>query len=354
MIMIKKPIYERAIFVVEIALVGLIAWIVLSSSLAARPGSIVQASNPEADKLAKQKSQERTVPPEGVEEAGSAQVLAAIGTPNACTGFDFEGGATQGFTVVNVSGASLWHVTNGLCRAFLTGHSTPYDFYYGQDGTCNYNTGARNASNLISPTINVTGTFAPFAVSFNYLLFVESSSSFDTTFVDISTNGGSTWTQILSKANLINDNQWHNVSVDVTAQVAAAPTVKLRFRFDSVDNLVNSSTGWHVDDILFCGQAFNNCVQDNNTGDYVQFNSVTGHYITKQCSTGFTAEGTGVVTTSGSTTTLKENGPIRFVTVSVNNTTHVGSASVKVKNGLSVVAYNISDSDTTNNTCICP
>lgn len=352
--MVKKPIYERFIFVVEIALVGLIAWIVLSSSLSARPGSIVQASNPEADKLAKQKSQERTVPPEGVPTAESMQVLAAIGTPNACTGFDFEGGATQGFTVVNVSGTSLWHVTNGLCRAFLTGHSTPYDFYYGQDGTCNYNTGARNASNLISPTVNVTGTFAPFAVSFNYLLFVESSSSFDTTFVDISTDGGTNWTQILSKANLINDNQWHNVTVDVTAQVASAATVRLRFRFDSVDNLVNSSTGWHVDDILVCGQAFNNCVQDDNTGDYIQFNSVTGHYITKQCSTGFTAEGTGVVTTSGSTTTLKENGPIRFVTASVNNTTHVGSASVKVRNGLSVVAYSISDSDTTNNTCVCP
>jgi hypothetical protein len=134
--------------------------------------------------------------------------VAALGTPNACTGFDFETGA-QGFTVVPDIGTGtvtpLWHLDNALCRAFLMGHSTPFTFYYGQDATCNYNTGARNASSLVSPAINLTGTFAPFSLGFNYLLFVEGG-GFDTTFVDISTNGGTTWTQVLSKANLINDN----------------------------------------------------------------------------------------------------------------------------------------------------
>lgn len=354
---------KKSFLALEMSFIGLLAWVVFSS-LIAWQSTIVQAGNEGASQqmqrpvaqgspVAQGNPDGRSAPPEGA-PARAATPVPAIGTPNACTGFDFESGS-QGFTTVNVSGtAPLWHLENALCRAFLPGHSNPFTFYYGQDATCNYNTGARNASNLVSPPINVTGTFAPFTVGLNYLLFVESSSSFDTTFVDISTNGGTTWTQILSKANLINDNQWHNVSVDVTAQIGSATSVQLRFRFDSVDNLVNSSTGWHVDDVLVCGQPFNFCVQDDSTRDYIQFNSVTGVYVTKQCSTGFTAQGVGTVTTNGSTITLTQKGPNNFNTVTVDTTAHTGTAAIRVQMGLKVVAYNIGDSNYLNNTCVCP
>ena len=355
--MLNKVLKKSSILTsLEIAFAGVLVWVVLSG-LILRQDNIVQASQKEgkAKKAQKQgKTQERWIPQEG-NPVRSPKIVADLGTPTACQGFDFAGGATQGFTAVPVFGTplNLWHVSNSTCRSFLGGHSIPYDFYYGQDLTCNYNTGARTAGNLISPPISVAGTFAPFSIGFNYLLFVEGG-GFDTTFVDISTNNGATWTQVLSKANLINDNQWHNRARDVTAQIGAAPSVRLRFRFDSIDNIANSTTGWHVDDIIVCGQPFNFCVQDNATGDYVQFNSVTGAYTTKQCSTGFTMGGVGTVTTNGSTITLTHNATGIFNKVTVNTTTHVGSAAIRVVNGLSIVSYNIKDSDTTNNTCSCP
>lgn len=345
---------SKSLLALEMSFIGLLAWVVFSS-LIAWQSNTVQAGGATQQVLnpgAQQKSGERSVPPEGP-APHSTSAVAALGTPNGCLGYDFETGA-QGWTVVNVAGPSLWHLDNNLCRASLTGHSTPFTFYYGQDATCNYDTGARNASNLVSPPLSTVGVFPPFSLGFNYLLFVESSSSFDTTFVDISTDAGATWTPVVSKANLTNDNQWHNLAVDVTAQIGAATSVKVRFRFDSVDNLVNSSTGWHVDDVLACGQPFNFCVQDDNTDDYIQFNSVTGVYVTKQCRTGFITQGVGTVTTNGSNITLTQNGPTNFNSVTVNTAAHTGFATIRFQSGFKIVAYNISDSNYLNNTCSCP
>ena len=353
---------SKSLLALEMSFIGLLAWVVFSS-LIAWQSNTVQAGNAGAQQMQRPVTpgpvtqglpDGRFVPPEGPPSAPGG--VAALGTPNACTGFDFESGA-QGFTVVPDIGTGLvtplWHLDNALCRAFLPGHTQPFTFYYGQDSTCNYNTGARNASSLVSPTINLAGTFAPFSLGFNYLLFVEGG-AFDTTFVDLSTNGGTTWTTVLSKANLINDNQWHNVARDITAAVGLATSVKVRFRFDSVDNIANSTTGWHVDDVLVCGQPFDFCVQDDSTRDYIQFNSVTGVYVTKQCSTGFIAQGVGKVTSNGCNTTLTQNGPSNFNSVTVDTCAHTGFATIRVQSGLKIVAYNINDSNYLNNTCVCP
>lgn len=180
------------------------------------------------------------------ESTVSMPALAADNT--VCTTFKFDT-SDNGFTAQNVFGAApLWHVTDH-CRANLAGHSTPNTFYYGQEPDCNYNTGDRNGSNLLSPVLNLT---SPATLSFNYLLFVEGG-GFDSTFVDVSTDGGSTWTQVISKANFTNDNQWHSLTTDISAAVGNATSIRLRFRFDSVDNIANSTTGWHLDDIQVCG-----------------------------------------------------------------------------------------------------
>jgi hypothetical protein len=355
--MINKPVNRgRAFMALEIGFVALLVWVALSSLI--WPGTSAEAQDPQVRQSGQKdlRKGDRWIPEEGpVPDESRTEVIAGQGTTVACTTFDFAGGATQGFTTVPIFGTPLvlWHGANAVCRAFLSGHTTPYTFYYGQDATCNYNTGARNAANLISPPISLAGNFAPFSVSFNYLLFVEGG-GFDTTFVDLSTDGGATWTQFLSKANLINDNQWHNAVANVTALVGAATSVRLRFRFDSIDNIANSTTGWHVDDISVCGEKFNFCVQDDVRGDFIRFNSVTGAYVTQQCSTGFTTEGVGVVTTNGSTITLQHFTTGKFNSVTVNTATNTGSAAIRTVNGLSIVAYNIKDTNILNNTCSCP
>jgi hypothetical protein len=350
---------SKSLVGLELAFVALLCWVLLSNILTDSKGNGVQASDQKSaeQKTAKKekRSQKRWVPDEGIPEAKSIDVVAAVATANACQTFDFAGGATQGFTTEPVFGTPLvlWHVTNNLCRAQLLGHSTPYTFYYGQDISCNYDTGARNAANLISPLISLTGIFPPYSIGFNYLLFVEGG-GFDTTFVDISTNNGATWTQILSKANLINDNQWHNRSLDVTALVGAATSVRLRFRFDTIDNIANATTGWHVDDIQVCGQPFNFCLQDDSNGNILQFNSLTGAYQFTQCSTGLILTGIGTVTVNGCNVQLNQNTTNRKVSATVNTCTNSGSALVVVKTPLRSTFYTISDSNTTNNTCTCP
>lgn len=215
--------------------------------------------------------------------------------PGACSTFDFQTGTAQGFTVVPVFGTALWHVTNNLCRADLAGHTAPFTFYYGQDGTCNYNDMARNASNLISPTVGFSSPTRA-SLTFNYLLFVEGG-GFDTTFVDISTNGGGTWTQVLSKTGLINDNQWHTVSVDLFPTVGLATSLRARFRFDTIDNLANATTGWHVDDISFCGIPN---LQDDSNGNCLTINLSSDTYFFHTAAAGnFT--GPVVVTQQGGT-----------------------------------------------------
>src|SRR5262245_22245743 len=349
--MVSKVNHNKAFIVLEVVLVGLLGWVIVSSLI--KPSTNAQAQELKTGQKLKA-SQRRWAPTEGKPVA--QPLVAQAGTTVSCTTFDFAGGATQGFTTQVLFGTPLvlWHVVNANCRAFLTGHTTPYTFYYGQDATCNYDTGARNSSNLISPSISLAGKFAPFSVSFNYLLFVEGG-GFDTTFTDISTNNGATWTQFLSKANLINDNQWHNVSANVTALVGAATSIRLRFRFDSIDNIANATTGWHVDDIAACGQNFNQCLQSDSGDNILRFNTVTGEYTFEQCSTGFTRSGIGVITTNGCTVTLTDNTFDHFVSATVDTCAHNGNAKLTYKvSPLKLQTFNIIDPNTLNNTCICP
>lgn len=347
---------SKPLLALEMAFVGLLAWVIFSSLIAWQSSTVQAGGGDQIGVVAqKKKEKKRFVPPEGPTPPASNR-FAALGTANACQAFDFQTG-NQGFTVVADFGTGvatpLWHLANAVCRAFLSGHTTPFTFYYGQDNGCNYNTGVRNAASLISPPISLTTTFPPYSLGFNYLLFVEAG-GFDTTFVDVSTNNGATWTQVLSKANLINDNQWHNVAKDITSVVGSATSVRVRYRFDSIDNIANSTTGWHVDDVLVCGQAFDYCVQDDVTNDYIQFNSATGVFVTKQCLGGATAQGVGTVTTNGNTVTITSTTFGNFSTASVDKVAHTGSAKIRFQNGKNVVAYNIVDSNTLNNTCSCP
>jgi hypothetical protein len=176
-----------------------------------------------------------------------------------CTSvFDFEDGTLQGFTVQPVTGTALWHNANNVCGADQAGHSLTHTLYYGQDGTCNYDTTDDNASNVVSPALATGGFHGPFTLEFNYLLSVETLPAFDQTLGQVSLDGGATWLHAFSKSDLINDNQWHSKIVNLLATTVVGPgavPTNVRFLFDSVDDVLNSTTGWHVDDVQVCGFA---------------------------------------------------------------------------------------------------
>ena len=154
---------------------------------------------------------------------------------------DFEGDVSAWTT------SGLWHlVTNSSCSP---GFASPVrSFYFGQDSSCTYATGATVSGNLISPTVTGVGTGS--TLTFAYRRQVESfSGNFDRTAVDVSSDGGANWTQVffLNSANA-SQNAWiSSPAIDVSG---FGPDLRVRFRFESGDNQFNGFLGWMIDDVV--------------------------------------------------------------------------------------------------------
>jgi uncharacterized delta-60 repeat protein len=106
------------------------------------------------------------------------------------------------------------------------------------------------------------------------------------------------------------------------------------------------------------GWGFDFCLQDDRSGNLLQFNSTNGDYQFTDCRKGITLTGTGKVTNDpyGCKITLQDSGPIpkrpdRSVLVQANRCTHTARASILIFSTGS--SFSITDTDITNNTCAC-
>ena len=167
--------------------------------------------------------------------------------------FDFESGQ-QGFVINNgpLPGhvAGLWHLSTG--RGVQTGHSPVTSFYFGQGegpgGGGNYNVG-NTAGSITSGPIALPNNLGV-GISFNYVLVTEGNGAFDVASVQVSNNGGATFTTIASSsqvAQLPLSSVWRNASFSLGA--FAGQTVLIRFNFDTGDGVLNNFEGWYVDDV---------------------------------------------------------------------------------------------------------
>jgi hypothetical protein len=61
---------------------------------------------------------------------------------------------------------------------------------------------------------------------------------------------------VASKDKLVNINEWTSARLllapSLSGFVLGSSTLTLRFRFDTVDDINNEGTGWHIDDIAVC------------------------------------------------------------------------------------------------------
>jgi immune inhibitor InhA-like protein len=167
--------------------------------------------------------------------------------------FDFESGQ-QGFVINNdpppLHVAGLWHLSTG--RGTQSGHSPGASFYFGQGegpgGGGNYNVG-NTAGSITSGPIALPNR-PGLALAFNYVLQTEGNGSFDVASVQVSANGGATFTTIASSTSptsLPLSGVWRNASFSLAA--FAGQTVLIRFNFDTVDGISNNFEGWYVDDV---------------------------------------------------------------------------------------------------------
>jgi hypothetical protein len=167
--------------------------------------------------------------------------------------FDFESGQ-QGFVINNGPQpghvAGLWHLST--VRGTQPGHSPVTSFYFGQGegpaGGGNYNVG-NTAGTITSEPIALPNS-PGLGLTFNYVLQTEGNGSFDVASVQVSTNGGATFTTIASSAGpaqLPLSGAWRNASFSLAA--FAGQIVLIRFSFDTVDSIMNNFEGWYVDDV---------------------------------------------------------------------------------------------------------
>jgi extracellular elastinolytic metalloproteinase len=176
---------------------------------------------------------------------------------------DFEGG-TSGW-----SATGLWHLaTNSSCASPQNGYSSPVNaFYYGQDSSCNYNTGGANSGTLTSPVIS--GINSSSTLTFDYYRQVElyTAGSFDRTEVEIIHPGGTDTVFALDSGDSSSSSWQSSGSISLAAY--AGDSIQVRFRFNSVDGVSNNFDGWFIDDVVVtggtpCGGGGGECTVDDD------------------------------------------------------------------------------------------
>lgn len=143
-----------------------------------------------------------------------------------------------------------WVFTNSCSRSNLANHTGPGSALF-QGSGCQYGNGGNTVSgNMVTPTVNV-GAFGG-VLSFAYYLENEcgnsgSTCSYDVLSVHMSTNGGSSFTQIMASntGTFTNGSTWRTVNYPLPAN----QTVIIRFTFNSIDGFGNAYDGVYIDDI---------------------------------------------------------------------------------------------------------
>ena len=142
-----------------------------------------------------------------------------------------------GWSTDPASGA-LWHLT-------ASNYSSPtHSWWIGDEISGTYNTGGQVNQSLVSPTIDLTA--APIHILLVFTEYYVTEKGKDRCMVDVTTDGGSSWAPLREGVSG-NSSGWVLTSLDLSAY--AGQTVKVRFHFDTGDELNNDFPGWYIDDV---------------------------------------------------------------------------------------------------------
>ncbi len=167
----------------------------------------------------------------------SFTTASAGGSPGLNQNFD---AGISGWTMVGSPG--YWHQTT---RRSV---SPSQSMWYGSESTglCNvcYDNGATNSGTVTSPVFTVPSS-SP-TLTFKSWYSTEGGTSYDQKWVKISTNGGSSWTNIAQISDTMS--QWNSESYSLSSY--AGMSAQLRWEFNTMDNIANQYEGWYIDDVV--------------------------------------------------------------------------------------------------------
>ena len=144
-----------------------------------------------------------------------------------------------GWTPAGATG--LWHRSNRRASSPST------SWYYGQEATGTYETGAANNGTLTSPSISLAGA-SQAQLTFAEWSAVEQDTAWDRTRVQLSSNG-TTWTTVWESHGT--GGAWAQRTVNLASYLGG--NLYVRFWFDTLDEAFNLYEGWYVDDVKVVG-----------------------------------------------------------------------------------------------------
>lgn len=106
----------------------------------------------------------------------------------------------------------------------------------------------------ISPEIDCS-LYQNVQMSFQLYLNLEQN-AYDNGYIDISIDGGSSWTEVWHNDDTIEDTDWAETNFDLSGWADGYSSVQIRFSVGTTDGSWQYS-GWNIDDIVFTGDVTN-------------------------------------------------------------------------------------------------
>jgi len=175
---------------------------------------------------------------------------------------DMESGA------IGWDASGLWHLVDDSSQ-YQNSYSGTTSWWYGQEGTGDYDTGAQNSGDLTSPNLYIPyDESGPFYIHFQYWYSTESQLPYwDQRWVQASIDNGA-FVNILR----LNDDLmefWHNSPL-ISLSGLEGHTIRIRFHFDTIDEIENAYRGWYIDDFSIAQYSPPTCGDTNepNNGTF--------------------------------------------------------------------------------------
>lgn len=175
---------------------------------------------------------------------------------------DMESGA------IGWDASGLWHLVDDSSQ-YQNSYSGTTSWWYGQENTGDYDTGTQNSGDLTSPNLYIPyDESGPFYIHFQYWYSTESQLPYwDQRWLQASIDNGE-FVNILR----LNDDLmefWHNSPL-INLSGLEGHTIRIRFHFDTIDEIENAYRGWYIDDFSIAQYSPPTCGDTNepNNGTF--------------------------------------------------------------------------------------